>query len=199
MPSSWRWCQTPISNKHRWRSADEGFKRICRVILKCDQSVAILNKSRTSGNWNLRHLMWKVSWLKNAALNKSHGLWSPNGQEPGFKVTNAHILTRLTHSSQRYCLLWTKSSRIEVNIRKIFSKEWHTSNYWQDLLTKEQQVQGPGCLSIYALKYQNPQQVAAVWDMVKPTTRPSLTQILRPTTTTSTTKYRGEQLPQASA
>ena len=130
MPSSRRWCQTPISNKHRWRSADEGFKRICRVILKHDQSVAILNKSRTYGNCNLRHLMWKVSWLKNAALNKSHGLWSPNGQEPGFKVTNAHILTRLTHSSQRYCLLWTKSSRIEVNIRKIFSKVWHTSNYW---------------------------------------------------------------------
>ena len=130
MPSSRRWCQTPISNKHRWRSADERFKRICRVILKRDQSVAILNKSRTYGNCNLRHLMWKVSWLKNAALNKSHGLWSPNGQEPGFKVTNAHILTRLTHSSQRYCLLWTKSSRIEVNIRKIFSQVWHTSNYW---------------------------------------------------------------------
>ena len=134
-----------ISNKHRWRSADEGFKRICRVILKCDQSVAILNKSRTCGNWNLRHLMWKVSWLKNAALNKSHGLWSPNGQEPGFKVTNAHILTRLTHSSQRYCLLWTKSSLRKVNI---FSQVWHTSNYWQDLLTKVQQVQGPGCLSM---------------------------------------------------
>ena len=119
-----------ISNKHRWRSADEGFKRISRVILKCDQSVAISNKSRTCGNCNLRYLMSKVSWLKNAALNKSHGLWSPNGQEPGFKLTNAHILTRLTHSSQRYCLLWTKSSRIEVNIRKIFSQVWHISNYW---------------------------------------------------------------------
>ena len=121
--------QKMMSNSNS-RSADEGFKRIWRVILKCDQSVAISNKSRTCGNCNLRYLMSKVSWLKNAALNKSHGLWSPNGQEPGFKLTNAHILTRLTHSSQRYCLLWTKSSRIKVNIRKIFSQVWHTLNNW---------------------------------------------------------------------
>ena len=156
MPSYRRWCQTPISNKHRWGSADEGFKRICRVILKCDQSVAILNKSRTwTRNCNPRHLMWKVSWLKNAALNKSHGLWSPNGQEPGFKVTNAHILTRLTHSSQRYCLLWTKSSLRKVNIRKIFSQVWHTSNtgkiYWRRY--NKFRVQG---VYLYICTYQNP-------------------------------------------